>query len=320
MNAVAVGEIIVDPDDSGATDIVYADDSGFGLTLRNPVQPPLDLGDDELYVGNISAGELLIQSGSSLTTPEASIGNHASGVGRVTIRGADAVWQNRDAITVGNRGDGLLRVEQGGSVSNLGEHALGLLIGQKENSNGAVVIDGINSEVGVSFVEVANGANSGGSLSVSNGARLTSRHPSLGFIKVRGNGTFDVAGVDSQVTGFRIDVSRGNHDAVANFSDGARIESGELRIGHSGIGTVNVRDNGSLVANSGRIELGSSFASGARGTLNIANGGVVNTLQMFVNETGEIPTGEVRISEGAMLHVEDRLILDGVMAFAGGDT
>ena len=108
----------IDPNTTGATDVVQ-DPDGTPVTLTNPLADPLSLGTDDLAIGDSTAGELLIDDGSDVSSNWGYIGNESNSVSTVTVDGTGSTWTNSIHVYVGDAGTGTLNILGGANVSDV---------------------------------------------------------------------------------------------------------------------------------------------------------------------------------------------------------
>jgi fibronectin-binding autotransporter adhesin len=174
------------------------------------------------------------------------------GTAQVQTTPSDAV----DYLFVGNLNSGTLEISNGAQLSNNYYHAIGVGVG----SNGGVTVDGVGSSLLLEgpSARLIVGSYGTGSLTITNGGTV-SQNVSYLFTYIGeyagSNGTVTVDGAGSSLT----------------------YTNASITVGHSGSGTLNIINNGSVnLANGLSVVLGSS--SGSNGTLNIGNGGAAGIL------------------------------------------
>jgi T5SS/PEP-CTERM-associated repeat protein len=208
-----------------------------------------------LIAGNDSDGTLTaLASGSaraSLTSVDAKIGRLDGGVGVVDIAGGQ--WTNIDGMTVGENGQGVLAITDGGVVSVGTE----LIIGANEGSSGQVTVAG------------------GGTLAI--GATLDL---GLGAPGDQGAATLTIGPGGLVTVGTELNVSAGETLTMAGGTlqggadaGGMLVEAGGML---SGFGTIaapagQIAIAGTIVATGGTLVLSGAIA-GSTGALDIASG------------------------------------------------
>lgn len=122
------------------------------------------------YVGYEGEGEVTISGGARVSTFNgvASIGAKAGGVGRVNVDGADSWFIGYRPLIVGQAGEGVLKITNGGWVQGLES-----FIGAEEGSIGIVEVDGPGSIWDSGFVNI--GGEGRGALSISRGGSVLVR-------------------------------------------------------------------------------------------------------------------------------------------------
>lgn len=125
-----------------------------------------------VIVGENSTGAMTMSSGAVLNDSDGGFIGSRGGPGSVTLS-SNAVW-NSQATTVGDIGTGTLRIESGAKLVTRGA-VLSANVGGK----GTVTVDGPNSSWDVataSATKLTVGYAESGSLRVTNGAKVSSRH------------------------------------------------------------------------------------------------------------------------------------------------
>ena len=235
-----------------------------------------------LLVGDLGAGNTLVLSNSArINSAQGLIGYTGTSASNntVIITGAGTIWSNsltggNNGVIVGGSGNGnRLTISDGAQVYSF----VGFL-GFPSTDN-SVLITGSNSlwstsGAGSAF-EVGTGGNGNNSLTISNGARLTSLDAYIGnggnsnTVVVTGANSAWSNGVGTLRVGFSGINSR------MTISNGGRVDDGAARIGESISSSNNVAvvdGTNSLWNNTGILSIG---LNGGRNTLIITNGGMV---------------------------------------------
>ena len=247
-----------------------------------------DIGSNELDVGDSAVGTLDILSGGTVNNGDAFVGGASTGVGTVTVSGADAggsasTWTSTGQVFVGYDGVGTVNVENGGVV-NSGAVVLGLDSGAPGAvADGTVNISGHDSNGNASTwtssgnftVGDGSGGTATGSLEISDGGVLHSvggtignSSGSTGHVLITGTGSTWESAVG---TTFSIGVSG---IGTLDINDGGVVRSGQGIIGFGfGNGHVTVSDAGSIWDSADNIYVGFS----GTGELEVLNGATVST-------------------------------------------
>jgi T5SS/PEP-CTERM-associated repeat protein len=114
----AHADITIDPDSIGAINVVQ-DPNYTSVLFMNPLPDPLDLGPDELAVGNTADGVLAITGGGAVSSFRGYIGNESGSTGEATVDGTGSTWTNSSSLFIGYRagGSGTLSITGNGLVS-----------------------------------------------------------------------------------------------------------------------------------------------------------------------------------------------------------
>ncbi|MFO0837408.1 MAG: autotransporter-associated beta strand repeat-containing protein [Phycisphaerae bacterium] len=220
----------------------------------------------DLYVGWIGVGTLDILAGGQVTDANGSIGNATSSAGSaVKVSGAGSSWAHTLELSVGDGGPGSLRIEAGGNVSNASGR-----IGVLNSGNGnAVVTDAGSLWTNSSFLTVGYLGGTG-SLSILNGAGVTSGQASIGNSNGSGAALVDGSGSTWTVGGT---LGLGfNGTGTLQIANGASVSCLQASLGF-GVGstTTTTITGAASHLNCGLIGISMSD-SGASSTLNLLGG------------------------------------------------
>ena len=230
-----------------------------------------------LLVGESGSGGLRIENGGKVTDSYGYLGRNAGATGEATVTGAASSWTNTGDLEVGASGAGTLTVENGGSVSagTLWAAPQDLVGNGTINATGLVadmdlVFDALDATRGAQQTlafgtggalnlkvdgsgglgdrsSLGVGFNNAGTLSVGNGAKVTSLYGYLGFgFGTGSSGSATVTGTGSRWTN----------------SDG-------LTVGNYGSGTLMIENGGTVSDSSGDI----ARHSGSTGTVTVTGAG-----------------------------------------------
>ncbi|CNE22275.1 autotransporter outer membrane beta-barrel domain-containing protein [Yersinia mollaretii] len=258
----------------------YADISVTGDV--NPVSPttPSWSIPGALIVGNTTDGTLTVANGGNLTSGNVGlgqwgyIGNAAGSTGQVDITGIGSQWTNNGVLFVGYRGDGTLRILDGGVVNNpVNATHIGFDVG----STGYLEVSGVGSQlINGGELRIGGEDNSNGMMRIADGAVVTNQndadiayHPgSTGSVEVTGPGSIWNAG-NRMFIGHEGDGSlKITHGGVVTTATMARIGAGTTSTGYVEVSGAD-----------SRWELGGllDVATNGPGTMIISDGGVVTS-------------------------------------------
>ncbi|EPJ7186186.1 TPA: autotransporter outer membrane beta-barrel domain-containing protein [Citrobacter amalonaticus] len=286
-------------------------DSSLGTPTLSVTQanPYTDAGN--IIVGSTSGGtgDLIISNGGTVTGGTSTVGFSAGSSGTLTVDGTGSVLNTAD-MTVGNAGEGMLAITNGGVVNSTAGSTIGLFAGSK----GVVDVSGgsqwnlsgqklIVGSAGTGTLNISGGSSvmitdnygvsigaggkatiegTGSSLSYGNGGLqisgdldITDGGQVIGIrnlnpITVSSGGTLRVDGTDSGLTSGNFTMNDGGLMAVTNGGNVATHGTSGDTIN----GTVTVDGAGSVWTNSGNFFMGT--VTGTTPTIAITNGGVVN--------------------------------------------
>ena len=133
-------------------------------------------------VGVIGGGTLTVDGGSSLLSYVCYIGDQSTATGLVTISGAGSSWTGLSFVHIGLYGSGTLSILAGGSVNSTnsppGDVVYLSTLAYSPGATGVVAVDGTGSNWTTSGVAVGGGGS--GTISITNGATVTSGFDFIG--------------------------------------------------------------------------------------------------------------------------------------------
>jgi len=220
------------------------------------------------YVGHSGDGTLNIEDGGTVNHNNniGYIGFNTDSIGAMNVIGTDAglnpsKWVSNHHLYVGNSGNGTLKIEAGGLVSN----ATGY-IGFGANSISSATVSGkdasLNPSTWTNNGDLHVGYSGNGTLKIEAGGKVSNTNGWLGYTSTNSSGTATVTGADSTWT-----------------------NSGTLRVGNSGDGTLSILDGGKVTS------VGTSYTAvtaNKRGdvTINGANSSWSNNGTLYLGYVG----------------------------------
>ncbi len=246
-----------------------------------------------LVVGDAGTGTLDIGAGGVVESDGGYIGVFTGGTGTVTVRGAGARWENTARLYVGDEGTGTLNIGAGGVVQNTSG-----IIGSETGATGTATVAGAGSRwkndsflrvgswgtgtlnIGAGGVVESDGGYIGvftggtGTVTVAGEGARWENAGELVFGPEGGTGTLDIGagGVVKNTTGY-IGSNASATGIVTVAGAGARWENdGDLFLGNSGTGTLNLLEGGTVTIGDGAGNPGTVHVAneaGSTGTLNI---------------------------------------------------
>ncbi|MEM0965647.1 MAG: autotransporter-associated beta strand repeat-containing protein [Verrucomicrobiota bacterium] len=273
-----------------------------------------------LLVGDQGRGDLTISDGGVVTSANSptdefsSIAFEDGSRGTVTVTGIGSQWLNRDSgnnnptsINVGRNGNGTLRIEAGGFVSNADA-----VMASGVNSVGSATVTGSGSE----WSQTGNltvGSRGEGTLRIESGGEVSSRSGVIAQIETS-DSEVTVTGTDSQWTvAEEIEIgSRGT--GALTIADGGTVTSlqGFLGSNVAGDGTVTVTGMGSQWKIGNGLTSDPALVIGAdgRGILRILDGGELTTTRDAVLGGEPSGNGTVTVSgSGSAWIGESKLVV-----------
>lgn len=259
-----------------------------------------DSTETELIIGNHGTGTLRIGNGAALNVTgfnsRVTVGNHADGVGEVTVTGAGSTWTNHNELWVGGSGTGSLVIQDGGRLRCASLAGFSNVIGTFPGAGGSVTVDGFGSTwtYGNRLV-IGNGGD--GTLTVTNGGSVVSSPSVLTQIGSDGTGAVTVTGA------------------------GSLWDAGGLQVGSTGTGVLAVRDGGTLTSRGGLLR-GLNSGSGQVLVTDLGSAWTVNGSLTIGEPEPLFTTGPTRltIASGGRVEVAQNIVIDanGVLELHGG--
>ncbi len=243
-------------------DLIVANEGTGTLTVRNSGSV---VNSGELTVGRYNDGEMLIESGATLSNTKGTIAAQAGSVGTVTVDGNGSTWTNTGSLFVGSNSNGTLSVSAGGNVS-----AANTTIAAGSGSTSTVTISDAASLM--SMADMTVGKYGDGTLLVEQQAAVTAS----GFANIGryagGIGEMVVSGSSSVDFVERLSVGNSGEGTLSVQSNSLVTSSGGTIGGSQGSeGTANVSGSGTTWSMTGELSVGDV----GKGTLSITNGGMV---------------------------------------------
>ena len=242
---------------------------------------------EDLTIGHFDTSRLNIEDGGAVSNTNGVIDDPFLSTSTVTVTGVGSQWNNSEDLIVGEFDTGALDIEDGGVVNS----SFGY-IGLNPSATGTVTVTGPGSQWNNSGgLDV--GLNGTGTLNIEDGGVVSNRSGRVGEF---GTGTVTVTGAGSQWNNSEDLIVGEFGDGTLDIEDGGVVSSSFSYIGFGfgfglnlgdATGTVTVTGVGSQWDNSEDLVVGFSSATG---TLDIEDGGIVNSRSGRVGET--VPTGD----------------------------
>jgi len=269
------------------------------------------------YIGVTSDGSVLVDEGSVLTSRDASLGVDPGVTGTATVSGAGSRWTNSGFssgnLTVGDSGNGILTIEEGGIVTNNIAY-----LGRDSGSTGTATVTGAGSKwINSNWLYVGNSGD--GTLTIEGGGEVSSPVGAVGhdpgsigtatvtgvesrwtnsgslWIGNSGNGTLTIeAGGQVSSTSGSLGTDAGSIGTAMVTGVGSRWDSGSVFIGYHGNGTLIVKAGGQVVSPHASGYLG--YLSGSTGTATVTGTGSSWTTGLIT--VGGWGSGTLTVSDG----------------------
>ncbi|MDI9432361.1 MAG: autotransporter domain-containing protein [Planctomycetota bacterium] len=263
---------------AGSDGTVYVTDPGSELSATETV-----------FVGYDGQAEIEVTNGGQVSSFYGAFGYDVGSYGSGTVSDADSVWDNAGSFGVGVFGDADLFITDGGTVNTLES---GIAVGPDSVATVEVSSGGTWTNTDA----MAVGIMGDGTLSITSGGQVTTTDayiggmdieaphvdvsPFLGDDPLDGTGTVEVTGADS-----RWDLS------------------GDLYVGYTGTGTLEISDTGVVTSESGML----GFEAEGDGTVTVTGDGSQWDLNdvltvggagegtLVVSDRGRVTAGDVQI-------------------------
>ena len=274
---------------SGASGLILVSGAGALLSVNDP--------NGGMGVGQGGQGTLTVQSGGSVSISGygLGIGNVSGSGGTVTVSGtgsAITTLGTNGQVTVGSPGSGLLSISAGGRVSasaavfvgngavtvNGGTlSAAGATIGGSGAGTMTVSGGGLVTNTGAASFDVGGSA-AGGTLVINGGTVSNSSGGFFGVGNTNASGTLTVEGGGSLITGGSggfadINATGAGYSAVATVSGATWTSNGQLIVGDTGHGTLDINSRGVVNAGTSTVTIGQS--AGGSGSVSLESGGML---------------------------------------------
>ncbi len=311
---LAAQQIIVDPNNIGATDVRRGPNLTFAGVVTNPVSNPFLIAPDALFIGNNSQGELLIADGATASTAFTILGEASAGPGILTVSGTGSTFDSGTELT---NLVGTLNVLDGGMLSTI----------DVVQADGTMLVDGAGSlvqatgDLNVGVFIPGFGSNDS-EVTISDGGIIDVFNVFLAQRSGRAE-TITVNGAGSQLISngpqFNVGPSSGSN-ATLNVLNGASVSGTNLVIGsNDGLGGSDARV---IVDGAGSVLVASSITAGGEGgrSLFVRSGARVETQSLQLgNITAPAENGSAIVTDGGVLHIETDFRIDSPdLRFAGG--
>jgi T5SS/PEP-CTERM-associated repeat protein len=240
-----------------------------------------------MTVGNKVAGVLRVQNGGRLTAGQGSggstIGRDYGVRGEASISGKSSLWTTR-TLNIGGDGEGYLTIERGGEVdTNRDTH-----VGRSASGYGTVVVKDVGSRWTQDNMTV--GTLGKGEVRISNGGAVSS-------------GDFVGVGLVQGSNGY------------VSVHGASMSASGQIDVGISGEGTMDIKPGGSVSSRHGAI----ATKSGSIGTVKVsgntnmlggnAHWNIEKTLIVGGNYETKGGTGALIVESGAAVRIGEELVV-----------
>jgi T5SS/PEP-CTERM-associated repeat protein len=244
-------------------------------------------------------GALNVNSGGKVGTTHAFLGHGSKfNTGTATIQGAGSSMIASGGLTVGDAGQGTLRVLSGGTVTSSSA-----LIGNQSDANGLVQISGTNSRLTIGQSAYV-GLEGSGRLDILDGGEVQVVDAYVGFGSSSGNaGVVTVSGAGSKLTstgqlfvGFKFGVGE------MHVTSGGTVNSKLAAVGDfNANGLVTVSGVGSVWNNTDGMYIGAIN----QGRVHIHSGGVVrSSTEPFVVFIGDGGNGILDVDAGGTMEAQ----------------
>lgn len=271
-----------------AAGVTVGSNSGTGTATVDGAGSTWTTNSGDFVVGEFGTGTLNVKNGGALSNGNGIIGDF--GTGTATVDGAGSTWTNSGNVFVGEFGTGQLSVTNGGSVSS-NEGFIG------DFGTGTVMVDGTGSNwTNSDALEIGDGSGAMGTLSITNGGAVSNTSAIIGDGDNTTSGIVTVDGAASTWTNSgSLRVGDGGTGTL-NITNGGKVSNTDGFIGSGSTGTVTVDGVGSSWTNSGALTVN----DGGTGKLIITNGGIVSANTTTINNNGTVVDDATLTSPGGV--------------------
>ncbi|WP_174800838.1 autotransporter domain-containing protein [Martelella limonii] len=297
-------------------------------TLNNAPVLQVGIGTEytnNLIVGNTASG--LLTANATVSGEFITIGAASGGNGTVNVQGSGGAIQFDRMITVGGAGSGTLTMS-GGAQGQAGA----IVVGNATSGQGTLMLQGAGTQLrtyGTGDNSVVIGNQGAGILSVMGGAKFESNQTIIGKA-ADGAGVVVIAGAGSEWNGYG-DLTVGlSGGGLVNVSDGGHAISGSLSIAQNSgsVGSVAlVTGAGSLWNVYNDVAIGGNVSgggSGGAGQLSVLDGATMTASNMTVGYVTDSQGAAEIDGAGSQLQLTGALKVGnsgaGVVAVTGGAT
>lgn len=285
-----------------------------------------------IHVGVKGIGMMTVSDGGSVLSESVFVGSGYEGAatGTVTVTGPGSVWEATGGFTVGSRGQGTLRIENGGTVSS----DRGGSVGNYTGSTGTATVTGAGSAWDTAGTLYVGNDGGEGTLYITSGGTVTSQSGVIGGGPSYRTGTGAVTVSDATLTYHDSLFVGGEENRAGGEGTLTITDGGTVRVGDTlklwSLGTVDLIDGALAATTVDNVEGSFNFLGG---TLDVAavTGDLVNqggTLAPGGNTVGSTAiNGHYTQQPDAVLEIEiggplagsdfDLLQVTGVASLAG---
>lgn len=236
------------------------------------------LGGNQFFLGNSGDGILMVEDGGNVTISDyIHFGLSAGGTGTATISGNGSTLQGNTELLLGTSGDGILNVEDGGSVRIADYIHFGLNAG----ATGTATVTGTGSNLHTD-TQLFIGSSAGGVLTV------------------------DAGGSVSADDFVHLGLHAGSTGSATIRGAGALLQGGtQLFIGNNGTGTLNIENGGNAVF-ADYIHFGLNAGRSGSATVTGAGSELHSDTQIFVGSSGD---GELTLVANGAVSADGGLVI-----------
>ena len=282
-----------------------------------------------LLLGGAGNGSFVVNNAGTAGVASVDVAAGTGATGTLTVTGAKSLFSSAGTVTIGDQGLGVLSVQAGGTVTDLGGLTIANAASTSSGSSASVVGGGSAANITSALVVAASGS---GGLSISAGGSVTAGSLDTGA-SATGIGQISVTGTGSALTLTGNATIADSGTGALSVLGGAVVTAANISIGNvkGSSGAVLVSGAGSSLLAAGVLNIGSPLgAAGGVGDLTVAQGAfvsapVVNYYGNVVVENGTIdPILQIISSTGggseSGLTSADVIINEGTLAAAASGT
>lgn len=260
-------------------------------------------------------GQVLLSDGATWKTEDTYVGCTPTSEGYILVSGADTTWEH-DTVYIGYKGKGELKIEEGISISPMGEDAY---VGYAEGATGAVMLRDANTSW-AHLGTLCVGHEGTGEVNIDSGAKIGAAEVNVAHV-AGSEGLITVDGADSELDANHLYLGYGGPGEVT-AANGALVAASFLRVGGltaGGSGVLSATGEGTeLRLNT--VDIASFAGADADGSISLSGGADGSAESITIGYAGSGATASMSL-DGAGTEFEVGCctnVADGLLELSGG--